>query len=162
MYEKKNESRSYHQNSNLLCFVPTSKWQRAYSVTLFRDFVLPSFHHHKLSVHYLSSSCTHSTKFGLWMFHKNMHVNFKFGPGPMMFNRVKECINYYVEITQNTENTGQVKFKSDHIIFSGLCPLKLEKKRKQVFCANKCKTKCGMAACRTHLIFYESKVFSDL
>lgn len=68
-----------------------------------------------------------------------MHVNFKFGPGPMMFNRVKECINYYVEIAQNTENTGQVKFKSDHIIFSGLCPLNLEKKRKQIFCANKCK-----------------------
>lgn len=56
------------------------------------------------------------------MFHKNMHVNFKFGPGPMMFNRVKECINYYVEITQNTENTGQVKFKSDHIIFQGYAP----------------------------------------
>lgn len=157
MYEKKNESRSYHQNSNLLCFVPTSKWQRAYSVTLFRYFVLPSFHHHKLSVHYLSSSCTHSTKFGLWMFHKNMHVNIKFGPGPMMFNRVKESINYYVEIAQNT---GQVQVRSYD--FFRVMPLELRKKRKKIFCANKCKTKCGMAACRTHLIFYESKVFSDL
>lgn len=32
------------------------------------------------------------------MFYKNMYVNFKFGLGLMMFNRVKECINYYVEI----------------------------------------------------------------
>lgn len=94
------------------------------------------------------------------MFHKNMHVNFKFGPGPMMFNRVKECINYYVEIAQNTENTGQVQVRSYD--FFRVMPLKIRKKRKQVFCANKCKTKCGMAACRTHLIFYESKVFSDL
>lgn len=54
-----------------------------------------------------------------------MHVNFKFGPGPMMFNRVKECINNYVEIAQNT---GQVQVRSYD--FSGLCPLHLEKKRK--------------------------------
>lgn len=60
-----------------------------------------------------------------------MHVNFKLGPGPMMFNRVKECINYYVEITQNT---GQVKFKSDHMIFSGLCPLNLEKNKTNLLC----------------------------
>lgn len=89
-----------------------------------------------------------------------MHVNFKFGPGPMMFNRVKECINYYVEIAQNTENTGQVQVRSYD--FSRVMPLELRKKKKTIFCANKCKTKCGMAACGTHLIFYESKVFSDL
>lgn len=91
------------------------------------------------------------------MFHKNMHVNIKFGPGPMMFNRVKESINYYVEIAQNT---GQVQVRSYD--FFRVMPLELRKKRKKIFCANKCKTKCGMAACRTHLIFYESKVFSDL
>lgn len=89
-----------------------------------------------------------------------MHVNFKFGPGPMMFNRVKECINYYVEIAQITENTGQVQVRSYD--FSRVMPLELRKKKKTIFCANKCETKCGMAACRTHLIFYESKVFSDL
>lgn len=61
-----------------------------------------------------------------------MHVNFKFGLGPMMFNRVKECINYYVEIAQNTENTGQVQGRSYD--FSGLCPLNLEKNKTDLLC----------------------------
>lgn len=65
------------------------------------------------------------------MFHENMHVNFKFGPGPMMFNRVKECINYYVEIAQNTENTGQVQVRSYD--FFRVMPLELRKKQNKSF-----------------------------
>lgn len=129
---KKNESRSYHQNSNYVLFPPANG--RGHTVLPWFGIL---FYHHSIIINFLFIisavvACTHSTKFGLWMFHKNMHVNFKFGPGPMMFNRVKECINYYVEIAQNTDwNTGQVQVRSYD--FFRVMPLELRKKQNKSF-----------------------------
>jgi hypothetical protein len=60
----------------------------AYSVTLFRHSVIPSFRHHQFPFIILITVAHIELKFDIWICHEKIQVKFEIGHGSMIFGRV--------------------------------------------------------------------------
>lgn len=152
---KKNESRSYHQNSNYVLSPPANG--RGHTV-------LPCF--------------------GILFYHHSIIINFLFIISAVVahiqLNLVYEC---FIKICMSILNLVQVqwcltelrnvkiimlklhkiqkiqvKFKSDHMIFPGLCPLNLEKKENKSFVQTNVKLNVAWQPAG-HIWFFMSQKF---